>query len=120
LVGEVRPAEVLQRLRSTGASDLDVSFVAMGFLIQNAIQIVDKAVRDVLKIGIPNIFWLVMPWKIIAQNQIGAGLGAHLEALDKFNIQLQSAISVASYCVSLEQLENVLDATSMLTNKSLR
>jgi hypothetical protein len=37
-----------------------------------------------------------------------------MDALDKFNGQLQSAISVASYCISLEQLENVLNASSML------
>jgi hypothetical protein len=37
-----------------------------------------------------------------------------MDALDKFNDQLQSAISVASYCISLEQLENILNASSML------
>lgn len=116
----MRPAEILQRMRAQGESDLAVSFAAMSFLIHNALQIVDSAVKDVLKIGIPNLFWLVMPWKIYAQNELGKGLGGHLEALDKFNTQLQSAISIASYCVSLEQLENVLDATSMLTNKSIR
>ncbi len=120
IIGEVRPAEILQRMRARGESDLNVSFAAMSFLIHNALEIVDTAVQDVLKIGIPNIFWLIMPWKVMQQNEVGKSLAGHLEALDKFNAQLQSAISIASYCVSLEQLENVLDATSMLVNKTIR
>ncbi len=65
-------------------------------------------------IQIPNCCWLIQPWKVQAQNEVGARLDGHMDALDKFNGQLQSAISVASYCISLEQLENVLNASSML------
>lgn len=107
-------------MKARGESDLSISFAAMSFIIHSALSIIDDAVKDVLKIGIPNIFWLVMPWKVMQQNEVGKNLVGHLEALDKFNAQLQSAISIASYCVSLEQLENVLDATSMLVNKSIR
>jgi hypothetical protein len=44
IIGEVRPAEILRRMRERGESDLNVSFAAMSFLIHNALQIVDTAV----------------------------------------------------------------------------
>ena len=61
-----------------------------------------------------------MPWKVKAQNEAGAEIADHFEAIHKYNHQLQNAISIASYAVSLEQLENVLNASNMLKSIDLR
>ena len=61
-----------------------------------------------------------MPWKVKAQNEAGVEIVGHFDAIHKYNQQLQTAISIASYAVSLEQLENVLNASSMLKSLDLR
>eukprot|EP01031_Cornospumella_fuschlensis_P022965 gene22965-27945_t len=114
VINKVRPANVLNALKESGAKDLEVSFLAMRFIISAALDIVSEAVGDCEKIEPVQWFWICMPWKVQQQNEVGEALAGHLEAIDKFNAQLQTAISIASYCVSLEQLENVLNATSML------
>jgi len=59
---------------------------------------------------------------ISAQAQIALGneIDAKLRAIEKCNLQLQNAVSVASYAISLEQLENVLNASNMLESLSIR
>lgn len=116
----MRAGEILDMMRRNGAKDLEVSFAAMRFIVQSALTIIDDAVKDVKLIEIPNCCWVIQPWKVQAQNTVGERLDGHMDSLDKFNGQLQSAISVASYCISLEQLENVLNATSMLACMELR
>jgi hypothetical protein len=116
----MRAGEILDLMRRQGAKDLEVSFAAMRFIVQSALGIIDDAVKDVKLIQIPNCCWVIQPWKVQAQNEVGKRLDGHLDSIDKFNGQLQSAISVASYCISLEQLENVLNATSMLACMELR
>ena len=46
IVEGMRAAEILQAMRVNGASDLEVSFVAMRFIIQSAINLVNKAIED--------------------------------------------------------------------------
>lgn len=117
---DMKPADILAAMRANGAGDLEVSFVAMRFIIQSAIKIVKEAMGDVKDVQIPEWYWLCMPWKVAHQNEVGERLQGHFDALDKFNVQLQSAISIASYCVSLEQLENVLNATNILASLRIR
>ncbi len=107
-------------MRDRGESDLEISFTAMSYLVQSAMKVVQAAVEDVQKLKTPDIYMYVMPWKLMAQKEAGDSIEGHIEVLNKLNLQLQNAISIASYCISLEQLENVLDATSVLTNKSVR
>ncbi len=120
IINDVRPAEILQQMRDRGESDLEISFTAMSYLVQSAMKVVQAAVEDVQKLKTPDIYMYVMPWKLMAQKEAGDSIEGHIEVLNKLNLQLQNAISIASYCISLEQLENVLDATSVLTNKSVR
>lgn len=95
---------------------MEVSFLAMRFIISSALDIIAEAVADCEKIEPVQWYWVCMPWKVSQQNEVGEALTGHLDAIDKFNAQLQTAISIASYCVSLEQLENVLNAASMLVS----
>ena len=77
-------------------------------------SIVNDAMGTVRQIEPPNCTWFFTPWKVAQQNSLSDAIDKHLTDLDKFTAQLQSAISVASYAVSVEQLENVLNASSML------
>ncbi len=120
IINNVRPADILSQMRKNGESDLEISFTAMKFLIQSALNVIDRAVKDISKLDVPSITMYLMPWKLMAQKEAGEALEGHIEALSKLNIQLQNTVSIASYCISLEQLENVLDATSVLTNKTMR
>jgi hypothetical protein len=52
--------------------------------------------------------------KVQAQNDAGKELQGHFEKIKEYNQHLQAAISVASYAVGLEGLENALNATKML------
>ncbi len=115
-----RPAEILQGMRARGDSDLQISFTAMGFLVYSALKIIEDALNDIYQLNTPDLYMFLMPWKLLAQKQAGSAIVGHIEAINKLNLQLQNAIGIASYCISLEQLENVLDATSVLVNKSVR
>ena len=63
---------------------------------------------------------LFQPWKIKRQNELADMIDGHFESIHKYNTQLMNAISIASYAVSLESLENVLNASNMLTNRHMR
>lgn len=119
-VGKLVPGDILNKMRENGARDLDITFVGMGFVIHAAIVIVKNSVNVARKIEIPNIFWIVMPWKVRKQNKIGGQLITFMDAIDKYNTQLQVSISVASYAVNLEQLENALNATSMFVSEKMK
>jgi hypothetical protein len=112
--------EILQAMRTRGDSDLQITCVAMGFIIKSGLVIIESAIHDVQKIGIPNLHWIYRLDKVYAQNRIGRKLDEKLVAIDNFNTQLQSAISIANYSLNLQQLENCLDATSSLQNKFIR
>jgi hypothetical protein len=114
------PGKVLDEMRQKGASDIDISFVAMQYIIIQGVKLVEEAIKDIMKIQNVGCMMVLMPWKVSEQNEIGERLQGYYEALDKFNVQLQCSISVASYCISLEQLENALNATKMLACKGLR
>jgi hypothetical protein len=114
------PGKVLDEMRQKGASDIDISFVAMQYMIIQGVKLVEEAIKDIMKIQNVGCMMVLMPWKVSEQNEIGERLQGYYEALDKFNVQLQCSISVASYCISLEQLENALNATKMLACKGLR
>ncbi len=120
IINDVRPAEILTQMRMRGESDLEISFTAMRFLIHSCLEVIKAAVADISKLDIPNIYMYLMPWKLMAQKEAGDAVEGHIEALNKLNLQLQNTVSIASYCISLEQLENVLDATSVLTNRTMR
>jgi hypothetical protein len=114
------PGDILNNMRKNGAKDLDVTFVGMGFIIHAAITTIENFLSVAKQIKIPNIFWIIMPWKVMKQNKVGAQLLTFMDAIDKFNTQLQVSISVASYAVNLEQLENALNATSMLVSEKMK
>ncbi len=120
IINDVRPAEILSQMRKRGESDLEISFTAMRFLIHSCLEVIKSAVADISKLAVPSITMYFMPWKLMAQKEAGDALEGHIEALNKLNLQLQNTVSIASYCISLEQLENVLDATSVLTNRTMR
>ncbi len=120
IINDVRPAEILSQMRKRGESDLEISFTAMRFLIHSCLEVIKSAVADISKLAVPSITMYLMPWKLMAQKEAGDALEGHIEALNKLNLQLQNTVSIASYCISLEQLENVLDATSVLTNRTMR
>ena len=67
----MRPAEVLQKMRERGDSDLQISFTAMSFMIHSALKIIDDAMIDIYKLKIPDIHMIIMPWKLIAQREAG-------------------------------------------------
>ncbi len=119
-VNGFRPAEILQGMRERGDSDLQISFTAMRFLVYSALKIIDDALKDISLLDKPDIYMFIMPWRLLAQKQAGMAIVGHIEAINKLNLQLQNTIGIASYCISLEQLENVLDATSVLVNKTVR
>ena len=64
--------------------------------------------------------WYVLFWKVIEQNARGEEIKKHAAAIKEFTVQLQGLLSIASYAISLEQLENALDATKMLQCLSMR
>lgn len=117
---KLRAGEILELMRKNGASDMDVSFAGMHFIVYSAMQVINGAVQDVMKVEPVTPLWVLMPWKVHRQGQLGETLKGHFEAIDKFNIQLQSAISVASYSVSVEQLENTLNASKILVCEAIR
>jgi hypothetical protein len=117
---KLRAGEILELMRKNGASDMDVSFAGMHFIVYSAMQVISAAVADVMKVEPVTMIWILMPWKVRRQGQLGETLKGHFEAIDKFNIQLQSAISVASYSVSVEQLENTLNASKILVCEAIR
>ena len=118
--GKQTPGDILNNMRKSGAKDLDITFVGMGFIIHAAITIVKNSVSVARQIQIPNVFWIIMPWKVMKQNKIGEQLITFMDAIDKYNSQLQVSISVASYAVNLKQLENALNATSMLVSEEMK
>jgi hypothetical protein len=61
------------------------------------------------------------PWKVKRQNELGDAIDGHFESIHKYNTQLLNAISIASsYALSLESLENVLNASNMISNRHMR
>lgn len=106
---------LMTKMRKEGTfSDLEITFVGMAFVIKGALDVIMKAMKTCNQIQRPTWYWTCMPWKVSKQNQLGEQLEIHLKEINDYNSQLQSAINIASYAVSLEQLENALDATKMI------
>ena len=112
-----QPAEVLQAMRARGESDLDIAFIAIGFIIQRGLTIIEAAVNDVKKVGSPRFYHFN---RIYGQIALGSKMDYKLEDIEKYNKQLQSAISIANYSLNLKLLENALDATNCLQNVYIR
>jgi hypothetical protein len=110
----------MAEMRAAGIKDLEITFVGMAFIIHGTLKIISKAVKTCKEISKPTCMWIFMPWKVHEQNKVGEKIRGHFESIHKYNSQLLNAISIASYAVSLEQLENVLNASNMLDNQSMR
>lgn len=110
----------MAEMRRNKVSDLEITFVGMSYIISNGVLVVQCACETVAKIQTPDFWWLCMPWKVQEQLEVKAELADQILSIERFSHQLQSAISVASYAVSLEQLENVLNASNQLNCLDLR
>ena len=107
-------------MRDAGIKDLEITFVGMAFIIHGALNVIKNAIDVINKVKAPNCLWILMPWKSQVQNKIGSDIEGHFDSIHKYNTQLLNSISIASYAVSLENLENVLNASNMLSNNSMR
>ena len=117
------PGEVMKKMREDGAPDIDIAFQGMEFIIDGAVKIIDEAmatIKQITAIGAPDWTWSMKPWLVQKQNSLSAEIDTHISHIDKFNGQLQNAISVASYAISVENLENVLNASKMLKSKDMQ
>ena len=96
----------------------------MGFVIIDAMKAIKKATNILKKmqaIGPPRWWWKVtQPWKIDQILHLQTKLSAERGSLSEHTASLQAAISVASYTVSLEQLEGVLDGTTIFTHVDMK
>ena len=107
-------------MRKEGKSDMDITFMGMAFIIDGAMNIIKDSITTICQVENPNWTWIVQPWKFSQQQAVMMNIEKQLEAIDKFNAQLQNAISVASYAISVEQLENALNASNMLEAPKIR
>ena len=133
----------MEEMRAAGVKDLEITFIGMAFVIQGAMKVIKSAILTVNQIEKVSCIWILMvlylseyvilyslyillllslfqPWKIKRQNKLADMIDGHFESIHKYNTQLMNAISIASYAVSLESLENVLNASNMLTNRHMR
>lgn len=126
----VSPGQQLQKMKTekdeSGMrvfSDLEVMFQGMAFIVMSALQSI-KAASEVLirlnEIGKPNCFFVCMPWKVQETLELKEELSGHRENITRQVTALQTAIGVASYAVQLEQLESVLDATSVFQHRDMK
>lgn len=115
-----RPAEELKKMKAAGAKDIDVCFVAIAYLVAGALQTIKAALSDLSEIRPVSVWSLIKPWEIQRINEKTARVSEYSEVLEKLSAQLENAISIASYCINLMQLENVLDGTSVIVNTSVR
>ena len=107
-------------MRKKGIKDLEITFVGMAFIIQGALKVIRRAIETINKIQEPSCIWALMPWKVQAQSTLGNVIDGHFETIHKYNTQLLNAISIASYAVNLESLENVLNASNIFVNSHMR
>ena len=107
-------------MRDEGIKDLDITFVGMAFMIQGALKVIKEAAETINKIQKVTCIWVLMPWKVQAQNQLGDEINGHFESIHKYNMQLLNAISIASYAVNLESLENALNASNIFVKNEMR
>ena len=112
--------EMMQKMRKEGKSDMEVAFVGMAYVIDGAISLIQDAVSTINKVKTPDWTWIMQPWKFNEQTNLESEIDKQVDAIEKFNSQLQNSISVASYAISLEQLENALNASSLLEAPKMR
>eukprot|EP00597_Dinobryon_sp_UTEXLB2267_P004140 CAMPEP_0170062696 /NCGR_PEP_ID=MMETSP0019_2-20121128/3825_1 /TAXON_ID=98059 /ORGANISM="Dinobryon sp., Strain UTEXLB2267" /LENGTH=526 /DNA_ID=CAMNT_0010268907 /DNA_START=12 /DNA_END=1595 /DNA_ORIENTATION=+ len=117
---DMTPAQVMRKMREDQCKDLEITFVGMSFIIRQALQLIKESIDLLPQVETSKWSWIVMPWKAKAQIALGIRIDEKLQAIEKCNLQLQNAVSVASYAISLEQLENVLNASNMLVSMSIR
>lgn len=120
VVTKISAAGTLELMREQGAGNVDISFAGMAFIIKGAIKVIKEAADACKKIENPNLLWFAMPWKVSAQIQLGEDLKKHFQAIKDYNIQLQSSVSIASYAVSLENLENTLNSSNAIKSIPVR
>lgn len=110
----------MKEMRTAKCTDLEITFVGMAFVINGALEIIEDCIKTLAQVEIAQCLWVIMPWKVKKQNLLGEDLDEHLQKIVEYNAQLQNAVSIASYAVSLEQLENALNATTMLESYKMR
>lgn len=113
---------LLDMKKSPEMTDLEISYIGISFLVQTCFDEIDSAVKLVVEIGKnkPNMTWIFLPWKFQAQIARGVELDGHTEKIKSMINVLQTAISVASYTVSLEQLDNTMNASNAIEDLSFK
>ena len=113
---------LLDMKKSPTMTDLEISYIGISFLVQSCFDCISKAVELIVEIGNnkPNITWVLLPWKFQVQIARGASLDGHTEKIKQLINVLQTAISVASYTVSLEQLDNTMNASNAIDDMSFK
>lgn len=107
-------------MRERKCKDIEITFVGMAFIIEGCLRVIKEAVEIVTGIEPVNCMWVIMPWKVQEQIAKGEEMAEHFKKIEQYNVHLQNAVSVASYAVSLEQLENVLNASNFLESLAMR
>jgi hypothetical protein len=108
----------MQEMRRKKYEDIEITFVGMAYIIKAAMDLVNEA-GDYVRNNVPNgapPSWTtaLQPWKWGEHQSISAKLTAYKKQIEKFTIQLQSTVSIASYAVSLAEMENALNASKAL------
>eukprot|EP01034_Spumella_vulgaris_P035838 gene35838-44192_t len=116
----IKPGQVMKDMKDQPCTDLEVTFVGMAFVINGALEIIEDAIKTLAQVENAQCLWVIQPWKVKKQNLLGDELDEHVSKIKDYNAQLQNAVSIASYAVSLEQLENALNATTMLASFIMR
>ena len=115
----------MQDMRKNKLEDIEITFVGMAYIIKAALDLVQEAgdyVRDNVPDGGAAPSWMtaLQPWKWGQHQTISAKLMAYKKQVEKFTIQLQSTVSIASYAVSLSEMENALNASKALVHPDMR
>lgn len=114
--------QLLEMKNNESVSDLDITFMGINCLVRSGYEEIEDAVNLVIEISRnpASIAWFLTPWKFQELIDMGNELEEHLRKVDKFINLLQTAISVASYAVSLEQLDNTMNAANAIEHESFK
>eukprot|EP00762_Andalucia_godoyi_P003546 ANDGO_04345.mRNA.1 hypothetical protein len=119
-----RPAEMLKQYiaqNNETLSQLQTTMFGLECTVQLIVELLASISETLRQIRQPRLAWLFCtPWKIRKQNALKGEMDDHEVALKDHISILQSAISVASFCVQKESLESTFDSSSEMTNQELR